>query len=46
MNFNIPQLTFTLLVQRQRRSGVFIANFEHVSHLSLVFLLKFGISKF
>ena len=22
-----------------RRSGVFIANFEHISHLSLVFLL-------
>ena len=25
--------------QHWRRSGVFIANFEHVSHLALVFLL-------
>ena len=24
--------------QRQRRSGVFIVNFEHISHLALVFL--------
>ena len=25
--------------QYQRRSGVFIVNFEHISHLALVFLL-------
>ena len=25
--------------ERRRRSGVFIVNFEHISHLVLVFLL-------
>ena len=27
------------LKKKWRRSGAFIANFEHISHLSLVFLL-------
>ena len=29
----------TLSVVAKRRSGVFIVNFEHISHLVLVFLL-------
>ena len=34
------KLTITALEQRQwRRSGVFIVNFEHISHIFLVFLL-------
>ena len=34
------KLTIKTLEQRQRcRSGVFIVNFEHISHLFLVFLL-------
>ena len=35
-----PKLTIKAPDRRQwRRSGVFIVNFEHVSHLLLVFLL-------
>ena len=34
------KLTIKTLERRQwRRSGVFIVNFEHISHLVLVFLL-------
>ena len=33
-----PKLTIKTL-ERRRRSGVFIVNFEHISHLVLVFLL-------
>ena len=34
------KLTINTLERRQwRRSGVFIVNFEHISHLVLVFLL-------
>ena len=34
------KLTIKTLEQRHwRRSGIFIANFEHISHLVLVFLL-------
>ena len=34
------KLTIKTLKRRQwRRSGVFIANFEHISHLVLLFLL-------
>ena len=31
--------TSKLLIRQWRRSGVFIVNFEHISHLVLVFLL-------
>ena len=35
-----PKLTIKTLEQRQRRrSGIFIVNFENISHLFLVFLL-------
>ena len=35
-----PKLTIKTPERRQwRRSGVFIVNFEHISHLVLVFLL-------
>ena len=34
------KLTIKTLERRQRRYGVFIVNFEHISHLFLVFLLK------
>ena len=38
------KLTIKTPEQRRRRSGVFILNFEHISHLVLVFLLlTFGI---
>ena len=48
----IMQLTFTclkLIIETlekgvRRRSGIFIVNFEHISHLCLVFLL-FTLSK-
>ena len=33
------KLTIKTSERRQRRSGVFIVNFEHISQLSLVFLL-------
>ena len=33
------KLTIKTPERRQRRSGVFIVNFEHISHLVLVFLL-------
>ena len=33
------KLTIKIPEQRRRRSGIFIANFEHISHLVLVFLL-------
>ena len=34
-----PLLKELYLVYARRRSGVFIVNFEHISHLVLVFLL-------
>ena len=35
-----PKLTIKVPERRKwRRSGIFIANFEHISHLALVFLL-------
>ena len=33
------ELTINTPERRQRRSGVFIVNFEHISHLVLAFLL-------
>ena len=33
------KLTINLPERRRRRSGIFIVNFEHISHLALVFLL-------
>ena len=39
-NVKYVQLTRKTLERRQwRRSGVFLVNFEHISHLALVFLL-------
>ena len=34
-----PKLTIKIPERRQHRSGIFIINFEHISHLVLVFLL-------
>ena len=41
MNFDLKVCNFIKkgLQNRGRRSGVFIVNFEHISHLFLVFLL-------
>ena len=33
------KLTIKISERRQRRSGIFIVNFEHISHLFLVLLL-------
>ena len=33
------KLTMKAPERRRRRSGVFVVNFEHISHLDLVFLL-------
>ena len=38
-NIGMSQNSLLPNVFRGRRSGVFIANFEHISHLVLVFLL-------
>ena len=37
--YGLPAGIYLLKVNNSRRSGIFIVDFEHISHLVLVFLL-------
>ena len=38
-SYTQPEFNYSKLAIKTRRSGVFIVNFEHISHFVLVFLL-------